>query len=168
MLKIGHSEIRTDQLSTLVSDRWLSHSVIQVVAEDINQGTAAGGLKSIVIFANDVCTSDTLVHKIKNTFGTTLGDVIFYLFVGNFETQVRKNPLAAGENYTRNHYSLVVYNIENDNVIYADTKGWQAPVEFFTLVQTLSEQPDRKSPNLTYCHDPGSHSCRENVCNDFL
>ena len=92
-------------------------------------------------------TSNTLVLKIKNTFGTTLGNVIFYLFFGKFKDQVRMNPPAAGENYIRDHYSLAVYNIEN--IIYADTKEWLAPVEFFSLVQKLSEQLDRLSPNLS-------------------
>ena len=93
--------------------------------------------------------------------------MIFYLFVGKLENQVRINPPAAGKNYIRNHYSLALYNIKNDNVIYADTKWWQAPVYFFKLVQTLSEQLDRESLNLTHCHDPQAHSSRENVCNDL-
>ena len=43
-LKIGVCEIRTDDLSTLIGDRWLSQSVIQVIADIINQGSAAMGL----------------------------------------------------------------------------------------------------------------------------
>ena len=138
LLKIGVSEIRTDDLSTLIGDRWLSQSVIQVIADIINQGSAAMGLNLLVTFANDIDDPHNLVLKIKSVLGANTGRIIFYLFVGKSESSVTMKPPMNGETDVRNHFSSAVHNLENDKIIYADTNGWPAPRDFFYSVHTVS------------------------------
>ena len=124
-------KIRTDDLSTLIGDRWLSQSVIQVIADIINQGSAAMGLNVLVTFANDIDDPHNLVLKIKSVLGANTGRIIFYRFVGKSECSVTMKPPMNGETDVRNHFSSVVYNLENDKIIYTDTNGWPAPHDFF-------------------------------------
>ena len=86
-VNIGECNIRTDDLSTIIGERWLDEAVINIISKIINRHSNPMGLKSYICFANSVMDASECSTNIKEFFCTDLGhsQIIFYVFIGKDE-----------------------------------------------------------------------------------